>query len=300
MIWKLINCYGFWFPFAVCGCFLQSEAAWRRREIKNRQHNEHARRRLLAAVARCGESGPAAPREDDLERDNGDGGAGEGPGHPRPLRQRQVDAAERARRPHPPRPRPRRSDPVQQPENDEADHEEDRVRGAGRRAVPSPDGAGDAGVLLAAPAAELRGAGGEDRRGGGRDRGAGAEQVREHDHREHLRPRGLRRGEEAREHRARDAGGPQPADPRRADVGAGRDGGVPAGGGAGWAGGGEGEDGGDVGAPAVESSVPDVRRSAGAVGGPVHILREKGRCDAVSSKRRILAGVSHESRRFLA
>lgn len=255
---------------------------------------------MCAAAAGCGESGPAPPGADDIERDNGDGGAGEGFGHPGAVRQREVDAAERARRAAPPRPRPRRSDPFQQPEADEAGGEEDRVRGAGRRAPPAPHRAGDVGVLLASPAAELGGAGGEVGGGGGGDRRAGAGQVRRHHHRERLRPRRLRRGEEARQHRPRDAGGPQPGHTRRADVGSGRHGGVPPRGGAGGPGRRKGEDGGDVGAPAVEPRVPDVRRFARAVGRPVHILRKEGRCDAVFAKRRFLAGVSHESGRFLA
>nr|QVT92315.1 ABC transporter [Salvia miltiorrhiza] len=114
---------------------LKSEAAWRRREIKNRRNNEHARRRRR----RCGESGAAPPGADDFERDNGHGGAGAGAGDHGPLRQRQIDAPERARRPLPGRPRPRRRHPLQRPEIQQANREENRLRSARRRVVSSPD-----------------------------------------------------------------------------------------------------------------------------------------------------------------
>ncbi|KAF7141291.1 hypothetical protein RHSIM_Rhsim06G0094300 [Rhododendron simsii] len=92
---------------------------------------------------------------------------------------------------------------------------------------------------------------------------------------ESLRARDIGRGEEAGEHSARDADEPEPADTGRANVGSGRDGGIPAGGDAGEDGGGGAEDGGDVGAPAVEPGVPGVRLGAGVVGREVYLLWER-------------------------
>lgn len=104
--------------------------------------------------------------------------------------------------------------------------------------------------------------------------------MRGHDHREQLHPRRVRRGEEAREHSARDAGGPGTPDPGRAYLRAGLHGGAPPGGDAGVAGE-EGEDGGDVGAPAVEPRLPDVRQGAGVVGRLLLVLRQRNRRHAI-------------------
>jgi len=82
--------------------------------------------------------------------------------------------------------------------------------------------------------------------------------VRAHDNRKQLHPRRLRRGEEAREHRARDAGGPLAADTGRAYLRTGLDGGTPPRGDARDTGE-EGQKCNYIGAPTFQPCVPDVR-----------------------------------------
>ncbi|WOL17303.1 hypothetical protein Cni_G26094 [Canna indica] len=78
---------------------------------------------------------------------------------------------------------------------------------------------------------------------------------------------------QAGQHRARDAGEPEPATARRADVGAGLDDHEPACGDAGRAGE-EGENGGDINPPAGKPCLPNVRRGAPAIGGELLVLQQ--------------------------
>lgn len=95
-----------------------------------------------------------------------------------------------------------------------------------------------------------------------------------HNHRQRVHPRRVRRGTEAGQHRPRDAHKPEPADPGRADVGAGLDRGAPAGehhGGAGP----QGQDHRDLNPPAVEPGIPDLRLGAAFIGRKVFVLWQR-------------------------
>jgi hypothetical protein len=90
------------------------------------------------------------------------------------------------------------------------------VRDAGRQPDRDADGARDDRLLGAAAAAGQDAAGGQARAGGGHHRRDGAAGLRRHRHRQLAPPRGQRRREAPRQHRARAPHAPAPPLPRRA------------------------------------------------------------------------------------
>jgi len=259
---------------------------------KRREHQEiFYAARIITVRSRI--KGGSTEGANYIKRSNGDSTARGDLSGAGPIRERKIDAPSRARR-EAPWTRPHRNNPRKLQQTHQTGSPANRFRHTGRYSLPSLDGSRDARVLRDAEAPARAPALGEGSGGGGGDRGARAGEVREHHNRKQLHPRRLRRGEEAREHRARDAGEPFPPHTGRAYLRLGLHGGAPPRADARFAGE-EGKNGNYIGAPALEPRLPDVRQSCGSNGGTVFVLWQRKRRHALLSVGRVRAVFSDES-----
>lgn len=133
----------------------------------------------------------------------------------------------------------------------------DRVRGTGRRPLPTLNRPGNSHILLSPPTTSfpLKARQSHNSRVG--DRRARAHEMPKHDHRKRLHPWRLGWRTKKSEHRPRDAHKPKPTNSRRANIRARLDRGAPTGDHHGCPGS-QGEDHSDLNSPTIEPGVPNL------------------------------------------